>query len=745
MIRIRTGTSWRHDPDLAYALRRAAGPARTLATRAIVDALAIEVDGVDLAAGRAEGALLPSLEALLRAIARVVAGASHAAVAFHEGALELVVRRRGASALLTVVSLDRPSRVLARDVEVELEALAAAALQGAAEFCRELAEVAPAGSGEARRLRAAARDLRRTEAAPPPRLRPPVRARRDAPAPRAGRTTCLLEIADDEGVLLAYEGGRPDLGSLLAPGRLSLLAADGRQICAVPGFPFLALRDLAAAGAGIVSAVRRRESTFRATLARPGRAGGVTLLLDLAAGRVSAGGPEHAAPPLSLARAFAEAALELGRLARARNPRQAENAYLVELEASAAERLAQVEELEDGDLAAGPGTAPGARAPPSPRVPREPLGPGRLRRLSFRRAFALEVGAPVGPGLHRAGGLLVLAGEEAVAAVERASGRVAWRGPAAEVVAALPRTVLLARAGALTALELRGGGVAWERPLPGAGLTGALALARGPLVLIEPGALTGLDAGSGRTLWRLDLPGAHALAGAALGALAVVASDAGFAYGVDAAGRIAWRVRCPGPALGAPTAAAGACLVLAEAGPGSALLALDPASGLRLWEAPLDLSPSGAPVAWGRRLAVAGTVGGDPVVTVLDREGAQAWSAAPALAGAPSLAPADALLAVRGAAGGVVALGRDGAVRWSRAAPPVAPAPGAARPVLSRGTLLVSGDGVACLDARTGQIVGAIPEVAPARLAVDAALSVVAMDADGLVSGFRLATHLSVL
>ena len=31
------------------------------------------------------------------------------------------------------------------------------------------------------------------------------------------------------------------------------------------------------------------------------------------------------------------------------------------------------------------------------------------------------------------------------------------------------------------------------------------------------------------------------------------------------------------------------------------------------------------------------------------------------------------------------------------------------------------------------------------RLAVDGALSVVAMDADGLVRGFRLATHLSVM
>src|SRR5512132_3616319 len=103
MIRIRTGSSWRHDPAVAATLRRAQGPARASAARRIVDALAIEVDGVDLASGRAEGALLPSFEALLRAVAKVVGGAPHATVAFHEGALELVLRRRGGSALLTVV------------------------------------------------------------------------------------------------------------------------------------------------------------------------------------------------------------------------------------------------------------------------------------------------------------------------------------------------------------------------------------------------------------------------------------------------------------------------------------------------------------------------------------------------------------------------------------------------------------------------------------------------------------------
>src|SRR5512134_145489 len=174
MIRIRIGDHWRHDPALREALRRAASPARSAAALRIVDVLAIEVDGVDIGAGRTEGALVPSLEALLRAVASLLAGAPQASVGFDSGEVELVLRRRGQSALLTVVALERPARVLASDVEVDLEALAAAALSACADLVRDLAAVGPAASGSrlAGRLRDAARRLRAADASaspPPPR------------------------------------------------------------------------------------------------------------------------------------------------------------------------------------------------------------------------------------------------------------------------------------------------------------------------------------------------------------------------------------------------------------------------------------------------------------------------------------------------------------------------------------------------------------------------------------------------
>jgi putative pyrroloquinoline-quinone binding quinoprotein len=134
-------------------------------------------------------------------------------------------------------------------------------------------------------------------------------------------------------------------------------------------------------------------------------------------------------------------------------------------------------------------------------------------------------------------------------------------------------------------------------------------------------------------------------------------------------------------------------------------------------------------------------------VTALDRGGASEWTAAPPLlAGPPSMAAAGALLVVRDPHGALVALSRDGGVRWTRAGRPGEAPPGAAAPAVARGTIVVpAGDGLVALDARDGALLAAVPGAAPERLVVDASLGIAAMDADGLVGGWRLVTHLSVL
>src|SRR5574337_131924 len=161
MVRIRIGAGWRHDPALRGALRQAgSAAARSEAVRRIVDVMTIEVDGVDIAAGHAEGPVLSGAEELLRALSRLVSGQGQASVAFQDGTVELVLRRRGGSALRSVVLLGRPTRLLARDVEVDLDLLAAAAREAASELARELSTLA-GPSAAARRLIAAAARLAR--------------------------------------------------------------------------------------------------------------------------------------------------------------------------------------------------------------------------------------------------------------------------------------------------------------------------------------------------------------------------------------------------------------------------------------------------------------------------------------------------------------------------------------------------------------------------------------------------------
>lgn len=738
MIRIRTGASWLDDPRVSGALRDASPRERAAAAREISDALAIEVDGIDLAAGRAEAPLLPSLEELLRAVARLLSGAPQVSVVLGDGGLELVLRRRGGSALLTVVALGRPSRLLARDVEVEVDALAAAALDAAADFCRDLALAVPGATRDARALRAAVRALSRLQPGPAAAPGPGFTV---GHGPEPGRLGCAIELADQEGLLATYEGGRPDLGSLLAPGAVVLRGPDGADLLAIPGHPFLALRDLAAAADRALCAARRKQPAVEIALARPGR--GVSLLaLDLDGGTTSLDGRPVACPPLALLRAFAEAALDFCRLARSRNPRQAENGHLSELESAATDRMVELDELAGGDL-----SRPGAEAPPArPRlglVPdRRPLGPGRLRRLSFRRLASVEVGEPV--ALAARGHRLLAAGRDALVCLDWRTGEALWRGRGASLAVLLPGTVVASRADRLRALSPASGRPRWERDVPGAPPSGAALLGAGPLALVEAGALTGLDPQTGETLWRFTAPGASRTWATSFGPVLVAGSDTGFLHGLDAEGRLLWRVRAPGPLLRAPTPWGAGCLALCETASGSALLAVDAATGVRRFEAPLELLPSGAPTPWGRRLVVPGTVAGDPVVTVLERTGALAWSAASPLAGAAAALASGPLLVVRDAEGALTALERDGRTRWTRPAPEASwrgPRPLA----LSREAVVVAGDGIACHALETGEMIGALPGVSAAQLVVGADLSLAALDLDGQLTVHRLGTHLSVL
>ena len=753
MIKIRIGAGWKSDPEVRLALRRAVGAAaREEVVRQLVDAVALEVDGVDLAAGQTEGPLFPAVEQLIDAVARLNAGERQASVHFQDGAVELVLRRRGASALVSVVKTTRPARMLAQEVEVELAALAQATQDAAAALCHDLSALQPGGVGPQahvqKLLRAAARLKARPRAAPAR----PTRAEPRRPTRGVGSEApaCSFEIHDEEGVLQGFEeGGGPALGALLAPGRVTLRSAEGEAVFDVEGIPFLLVRDLAGEARRLAAAVRAGEDRFDLALALQGRTKVLPISVDLVRGTAAVGSrpPVTIGPPLLLAQAFLEAAVDFCGAVVARNPRQGGNAYLSELLASSGEQLAHLRELLAGDLL---NVAP---AEPLPRrraraLPRAPLGPGRMRHIAFQRTWQADVGPLSGVGLVRTGELVVATGASAVAGFDALRGQARWLTDGASWSAVAGNALLLLRDERLVCLDLATGNTRWRTPVPAQtrAPSGLCLLASGALVLSGRDALAALVPETGRLLWSFEPPATSGLAAAAMGAILVVSADNGLVYGLDTAGQTVWRLRSPGHPAGAPSGWRDGGLALFATDRGGSALAFDPATGSRTWEAPLEFTPLGPPATFGIRAAVAGLVAGDPVIAALEPRGRIAWTSAPSLGTGPlALTPFGQGLLVKGSDGSCAAFDRSGAPRWTHSRPSAHPPPGILPASAVRSVVVVPSEQVLVLDAATGALLGNIPVTAPSRLLVDGELRVQAAAADGLVTAARLRTHLSVV
>jgi len=745
MIEVRIGRGWSADPDVRRALQGARhARARSAAVRAIVDVIAIEVDGVDIAAGRTEGPVLDTALLLVRALAKLAAGSGHASVPFEEGSVELVLRRRGGSALLSLVTLSRPARVLARDVEVDLEALARAAREAASEWCRRVAALAPAVAGSPalrRLLRSASRPAR---LAPAPAAAPSGSARSRRPR-RRGLPACSFELHDEEGQLGGWRGPGSDLASLLVPGRVALRGADGREILSVSGAPFLAFRDLCAAASRLVAAGGHGSVRFQ--LARPGRRRPMTVDVDAATGALAVDGrPSSRSDPLALARALLEGVADFCAVVEARSSAQADNAHLAELRDSAASALAHLREIQAGDRTADRGRRL-RMARPRAR-PGRPLADGRLRRVAFRRILVAEVGAPASPALLLAGDRVVACGGRLTLGLDASDSSVRWRASGASRVALADGALVLVSGSELTCLSMSDGTTRFARQVPmAAALPQALvAAAGGQVALLSGGRAASVDLATGGDGWSFESPGALRLAAARFGPVLVLAGDAGLVHALDPEGHVVWRLRGPGPLAGPPVLGASSCLLLFRSPVGTTLAGVDAATGRRTLEAPLDLTPSGPPLGFAGRVAVPGTVGGDPVVTVLEADGSPAWTSAPSLGPGPfALAAGRSSLIVKTADGSCAALGRDGAPRWTRSREGELAAVGNLAPVLVRDLVLVPSEEVEVIDVERGDRVGLVPVQAPASMIASEDLSTWALDGEGLLVAARLRGHLSVV
>jgi len=740
VVRVRIGEGWASDPAVRAALRAESGKSRRSAIQSIVDVLAVEIDGVDIAAGRTEGPLAEGVLALLRAVNRLAAGEGHATVPFEDGAVELVLHRRGGSALASIVTLTRPARVLAHDVEVDLSRLADAVREAAKSFCERLAALAPE-AGRSPELRQLLRAASRRQPLAEPSWAGAASIRTRRPGRRRREMACSFEIHDEAGRLSTWKGPGADLASLLVPGRVSLRSASGEEILSLEGTPFLLFRDLCAAAERLAVA---HGGAVSFEIARPGRR--ATSRVSVEGNSVSVDDRRPVAcDPLALAQAILDGASDFCAVVKSRAPTQGKNALLADLEAGARATLEQVREARAGDRPAAAHRR--MRLVPSPRLPVHPLARGRMRKVSFRRIASAEVGAPASEGLFRLGSVVVACGDQAARAFDPLAGTPLWRGSGARLAAVANGILVTLREGRLSGREAATGAVRWERDAPdGAGGRPSMVSAPGGRILLVHGpSVSAIEASSGATAWTFEAPGALRLSPLPLGSLSILASDPGMIYAIDPAGIVAWRLRGAGPLAAPPVRDGRSCLLCFGTPTGATLASVDASTGIRAFETSLDFAAAGPPLRFAGRIGIAGRVGGDAVVAALEEDGSPAWTEPSPTGSAVVLAPLPGGLTAKGPDGSCAALDRQGRPVWSRSCDGRSAPPGNLAPVPIRGLLVVAAEEVDLLDGTTGTPVGRLPIHAPSRLSVDGDLNAWALDAEGLVTGARLLGHLSVV
>ena len=92
--------------------------------------------------------------------------------------------------------------------------------------------------------------------------------------------------------------------------------------------------------------------------------------------------------------------------------------------------------------------------------------------------------------------------------------------------------------------------------------------------------------------------------------------------------------------------------------------------------------------------------------------------------------------------GALAALGPEGRVEWSL---PAAGSSGGAPPATAQGVVAAAHEGLALLDLGSGRPLGLLRGLAPCRLLAGPGLTLVALEADGAVTGLATTGHLGVI
>lgn len=721
MIRIRTGNRWKSERKLRGA---------AVADEAW-DALGIEVDGIDISQGLLEGRLLSTLSSLVEAVDDLAAGRRRSAQVGFPSGVVLLLSRRGASILVSLVRLVRPSKVLVKDVEVDLPAFALAAADSARDLLDGLAARYPHAEDHplVRALAEKATLLldRLAFDGPPPAEEEAEASHIRRPPARGEVPTLVFDIRDEEGRIAGYREG-DGLGSLLLRGHLYLHGPDGEELASTEGYPFLILRDLVSLSGRLVAP--DGDPSLELPLGAPGP----VLEVDLRGGALTVEGRTLRVELRDLARSIFTCALDFAAVLASRQPALGRNPYLVDLQDEAKAQLRLLDDRESATTSAAPLPA----SPKKPPTLGRPPATGDLRKVSLRIRWRaeLEPVRRVASSKER----VWISHVGGVTALDLGDGsRTDY--PYGMAVAVPERTgpaLLLEEGGVLFGIDEKR--LTWKRDTGFAELDSSYCRHRGDAwLLVDRASLVCMNLRTGEKRCRLDPPAAHRALLASAGPFLALAADNGMLYAVDLARReVAWRLPITLLALAVgPEGVVG----IAEGARGLEAVGISAKDRSILFREPLPLDAVGQLVAtrWGTVVAGASETGGE--VLGLSAEGKLRFRARPVLGpGAPALTMAGRTIFARGPRG-ICRIDR-GRIRWS------APASPGAAPRIVHGMLALPGERLSLRDAASGREL--LPEAARSELAADHLEvgprdELLAVDIHGSCAGLRVAGALAVV
>lgn len=273
-----------------------------------------------------------------------------------------------------------------------------------------------------------------------------------------------------------------------------------------------------------------------------------------------------------------------------------------------------------------------------------PLKGGRLVAIdldSGQVRWSSDLTTTLAPSVDA--GLVVVAGDELLTALDAASGRPRWRVPLTAGFSAPPAAaggwVIGSGAGGdVVAIRAADGHVVWTRQLGSPVRVRPVVAATGVYVSLEDGRVAALDLTTGTTRWERALGGRPAEM-LVLDDRLFVGADDKFFYSLKTGnGGVRWKRRIGGRPAGAAAVDARRVYYV---GLDNILWALDRNNGGLKWHEQLPMRPSGGPLVVGEFVVVAGVAAEVHIYTAMTGAPAGKSESPADLASAPQLVPAD--------------------------------------------------------------------------------------------------------